>query len=101
MAKMNYRKFRADQLFTGDKLLNDNYVLITSDTGRVQEIVPLAAAGDDIEVFEGILTPGFVNCHCHLELSHMKGVIPEGTGMVDFLVSVIKGRQFAQEVILG
>lgn len=67
-------------------------VLITTDEGVVQAIVPAAAAGDDVEYYPGVLTPGFVNCHCHLELSHMRGVLPEGTGLVDFLSSVIRRR---------
>jgi aminodeoxyfutalosine deaminase len=96
---MSYQKFRADHLFTGDNWLNDNYVLITSEQGQVVEIVPAADAGDDIAFFPGILSPGFVNCHCHLELSHMKGMIPEGTGMVDFLIKVIQGRQFGTDLI--
>src|SRR5215467_7557520 len=89
---MSYRKFRGDQLFTGHQMLGNDYVLITNEEGRVEAIEPIDAAGDDIYTVNGILAPGFVNCHCHLELSHMKGMIPAKTGMVDFLVAVIKQR---------
>ena len=33
------------------------------------------------EVSEGILCPGFVNAHCHVELSYLKGKFRKGTGM--------------------
>ena len=56
------------------------------------EVVPLAEAGDDIQTFPGILTPGFINAHCHLELSHLKGLIPEKTGLVDFVLQLMRGR---------
>lgn len=42
--------------------------------------------------YEGVLVPGFVNVHCHLELSHMKGVVPEHTGLVPFLMQIPKLR---------
>jgi cytosine/adenosine deaminase-related metal-dependent hydrolase len=80
-------------------MLDENAVLITDDEGIVQTILPLENAGGDIETFQGILSPGFVNCHCHLELSHMKNAIPEKTGLVDFLLSVIKQRNFPDEII--
>lgn len=38
--------------------------------------------------YEGVLAPGFVNVHCHLELSHMKGVVPERTGLIPFLKNI-------------
>jgi cytosine/adenosine deaminase-related metal-dependent hydrolase len=96
---MNYRKFQADHLFTGYEWLSGDSVLITSQEGEIVDIVPAAAAGEDISRFSGILSPGFVNCHCHLELSHMKGLIPEKTGMVDFLVRVIQQRGFDAQMI--
>ncbi len=91
---MAYKKFQSDQLFTGHELLPGNYVLITDEEGEVQDIVPEADAGDDIQKFRGILSPGFVNAHCHLELSHLKNVIPPHTGLVEFLCSVVTKRDF-------
>jgi aminodeoxyfutalosine deaminase len=31
-----------------------------------------------LEHHSGIITPGFVNAHCHLELSHLKWKIERG-----------------------
>jgi cytosine/adenosine deaminase-related metal-dependent hydrolase len=47
---------------------------------------------DQVQELDGILCPGFVNAHCHLELSHTKGVIPEHTGLVTFLGKVVFNR---------
>jgi len=96
---MNYRKFTADYLFTGSEWLSNDSVLITGTEGDIIDIVPAVDAGEGVVIYSGILSPGFVNCHCHLELSHMKGIIPEKTGMVDFLVRVIQQRGFEGEVI--
>jgi cytosine/adenosine deaminase-related metal-dependent hydrolase len=96
---MSYRKFRGDHLFTGHQMLGNDYVLITNKEGRVETIEHIDSAGDDIYTASGILAPGFVNCHCHLELSHMKGVIPEKTGMVDFLLSVLGKRSYPRELV--
>ena len=96
-----YRKFTANNIFTGHTLLPENNVLITSETGVVQDIVPLTGAGDGVEFFNGIISPGFINAHCHLELSHLKGRIPEKTGLVDFVFKIITERHFAEEEILA
>ena len=97
---MAFQKFRADQLFDGYRLLDDQYVLITSEKGIVEDIVNKDEAGDDVQVFSGILSPGFINCHCHLELSHMKGRIPEKTGLIKFVSHVMKDRHFPETEIL-
>jgi aminodeoxyfutalosine deaminase len=90
--EMTYRKFKADYLFTGFELAAPDAVLITAGDGIVEAIVPAAEAGEDVETLRGLLSPGFINCHCHLELSHLKGRLPEGSGLVDFLSAVIRGR---------
>ena len=88
-----YQKFQATQLFTGTELLEDQLVLITTKDGIVEAIVGIEDAGDDIQSFEGILTPGFINAHCHLELSHMKGMIPAHTGLQEFVKQIVSLRQ--------
>lgn len=96
---MSYLKFKADYIFTGSAMLHRNHVLIINEQGIVQEIVDAKDAGDNVQQFKGMLTPGFVNCHCHLELSHMKGIIPNRTGLVDFILQVLQHRSSAEETI--
>ncbi|MEQ1796599.1 MAG: amidohydrolase family protein, partial [Lacibacter sp.] len=97
--RMEYRKFRADQLFDGYRLYATDNVLITDETGVVKDIVSTAEAGDDVQQFTGTLSPGLINAHCHLELSHLKNVIPPHTGLIEFLCSVVTKRGFEQELI--
>lgn len=96
---MAYKKFRADHLFDGYRLLDDQHVLITSDDGMIENIISLNEAGDDVQKLKGILSPGLINCHCHLELSHLKNVIPPHTGLIEFLCSVVTKRGFDPELI--
>jgi aminodeoxyfutalosine deaminase len=96
---MTYRKFKADNLFDGYQLHGAGKVLITDTEGKIEAIVNESEAGDDVQSFKGILSPGFINCHCHLELSHLKNVIPPHTGLIEFLCSVVTKRDFAPEII--
>src|SRR5688572_3238074 len=96
---MQYRKLRADRLFDGYRFRNEDEVLVTDEQGLVLDIVTLDDAGDDIEQLNGILSPGLISCHCHLELSHLKNVIPPHTGLINFLCSVVTKRGFENEVI--
>lgn len=96
---MTYRKFKASRLFDGYHFRQDDDVLITRTDGTIEAIVPFEQAGADVEILEGILIPGLINCHCHLELSHLKNVIPPHTGLIEFLCSVVTKRGFAPEII--
>jgi len=97
---MKYRKFKADKIFNGFEFLGPEYVLITDEEGRIIEVSLETEAGDDIEQLQGILSPGFINAHCHLELSHLKDVIPPHTGLIPFLLDVVGKRDFPMDIIL-
>jgi cytosine/adenosine deaminase-related metal-dependent hydrolase len=92
------RKIGAEKIFDGHRFL-ENHVLLISEEGVVDAVVPRETAGDNIEHYEGVLTPGFVNCHCHLELSHMKGKVPEKTGLVDFVFKIVRERSASAEAV--
>jgi len=52
------------------------------------------------EIYDGVLIPGFVNAHCHIELSHMLGKTKKGTGLPKFLSDIIKMRTSPEKEIL-
>lgn len=43
---------------------------------------------EGVEFYSGVLIPGFVNSHCHLELSHLRGAIAEGGGHSSFVGAI-------------
>lgn len=81
----------ASRIHNGRGWLPENSVIEVADDGTIIAIYD-ASKKDAAIYYEGILCPGFVNAHCHLELSHMKGVIPEKTGLVPFLQNVFYHR---------
>jgi len=75
------------------KIDNDGNIIDVIDTkGKLQE-------SEGIEFYNGIITPGFINTHCHLELSHLKGVIPQKQGLAHFIRNVISHRSSSDEKI--
>jgi len=51
------------------------------------------------EFYAGLLLPGLVNVHCHIELSYLQGAIPEGGGFAAFARSMgeVRNRFSAEE----
>ncbi len=88
-----HRKLRGSKIFNGYDWLEEGSVLILNNKNGVIDIVKGEEAGENVERFEGILIPGMINAHCHLELSHLKDFVPKHTGLVNFLLTVIKNRQ--------
>lgn len=82
-------------------MLPENFVLIIKENGYIEDIVLEEDAGDNIQYFKGILSPGFINTHCHLELSHLLNKIKSKTGLVNFVLDIVVNREDKEEIILN
>jgi cytosine/adenosine deaminase-related metal-dependent hydrolase len=73
-------------------------VVVFDDAGRVAEIGD-SGSHPRVERLDGVLVPGFVNTHSHLELACMKGVLPPGTGLAGFVRRIMESKHaFAESV---
>jgi cytosine/adenosine deaminase-related metal-dependent hydrolase len=66
---------------------------------RGGRVVWVGSAGDPGEpdaplrdLGPGVLLPGLVNAHCHVELSHLSGRLPFGGGFVPWVEAVVASR---------
>ncbi len=94
---MGYRKFKGTDIFDGKEFVGAENILLCDSNGVVEALLPAEKAGEDIETLEGILCPGFVNAHCHIELSHLKNAIAPHTGLVNFVQEIIFKRSATTE----
>lgn len=94
----------ADYLIPVNSAPIKNGIIVLDNKGQIvnilseEEDVPKDIS---IERHEGIIVPGFINCHCHLELSHLHGKIPKKTGLIEFLKSVARGPKYSSDLILA
>jgi len=77
-------------------------VLQISDNNKVVSIFERRAEfpKEKLEIFNGILCPGFVNAHCHLELSHLLGIADKGKGFLNFIDTIQERSNFTKDKIL-
>lgn len=97
---MSIRKIGASNIFTGKGEILANHVITLDDGDRILDIQPLDMSDhSDVEFYYGWIIPGFINAHCHLELSHMKSVLPTGTGLIPFIRGIVTQREADEDTI--
>jgi cytosine/adenosine deaminase-related metal-dependent hydrolase len=87
------RQFTADYILPISDQPIKNGIISLDENDRIVEISKVKdTKSDKLIKLKGSIIPGFVNTHCHLELSHMKGKIPTGTQLIPFITSVVQTR---------
>ena len=72
--------------------IRNGFVEYDDQTG---EILAVGACPQGVEIAEGALVPGFVNAHCHVELSHLHKKFVKGSGMAGFIDQINALRDWA------
>ncbi len=93
------RKFTADYIFPVSSSPLPKGIVVVADDGEILSVFPASSPGaaEGAEHHRGIICPGFVNTHCHLELSYLKGKIPPGGGLDTFIKEVEELRRKASD----
>ena len=90
---MGKARIAASCVYTLDaEPIRNGYVEYDDADGTVMEV---GVCDSDEEVQAGVIVPGFVNAHCHVELSHLHGKFVKGTGMAGFIDQINALRDWA------
>ena len=97
------RKISAHFILDGLGRCYSKGILTIDAEGKILEIQDTGGNLDEaagIEFYSGMIVPGFVNAHCHLELSHLQNIFKEGAGFMPFLSQVVKSSDNEPERIV-
>ena len=92
------RKITSDYIFPLNQAPVKSGILITGNNGEIIDLVNPENTDytiNDVEKYEGFICPGFINTHCHLELSYLKSFKRNFKGLNDFILSLDKERKNA------
>jgi cytosine/adenosine deaminase-related metal-dependent hydrolase len=97
------KSFKADYVYPVCADPVKNGIVTVDDSGKIISVTDDKAPPPHtpIETVSGIIVPGFINTHCHTELSHMKDKIIAGGGLISFIKDIMSSRTADQSEILA
>lgn len=89
-----FRRIASNLLWTPQGLIRNPLVGVAAD-GRILSVETCAEPdrSPGTEFYAGVLAPGLVNAHCHLELAYLRGTIPERCGFAGFASAMAQVRE--------
>lgn len=92
---------QADWIYTLSGEPVKNGIIAIKESGEIEKVFAEDSFSEIavIEKYDGSICPGFINTHCHLELSHMKGKVAEKTTLPGFITSLQSQRKASEEEI--
>ena len=87
------RRIAAKYLYTltSAEPVRNGFVEVEDDGTVIRTGVCADPASEPV-YYDGAVAPGFVNAHCHVELSYLKGQFRKGTGMAGFIDQINEMR---------
>jgi cytosine/adenosine deaminase-related metal-dependent hydrolase len=78
------KKYCPEYLFTDTGCIVSGKTVAVGSNGTIASVYNSISNEENVIALKGLLLPGFVNSHCHLELSWSKGLFPEAFGIEQF-----------------
>jgi cytosine/adenosine deaminase-related metal-dependent hydrolase len=89
------RKIAAPYIFPISSLPVKNGIIVAENDGTIIDIIDNGGKlveQSGVEYYNGVIVPGFVNAHCHIELSYLAGKINNIQGLTNFISQFIQLR---------
>lgn len=90
------RRISANYIYPVCRVPLKNGIVEIDSKGQVLNVIDTKGElkeSRNLEFYNGIITPGFVNTHCHLELSELKGELEPHKGFPKFVNDIVSYKR--------
>ncbi len=98
------RRLSANYIYPINQPPLKNGIIEIDQEGVIKKIIDTRGElreSRNLEFFNGVITPGFINSHCHLELSYLKDKITKKRGLPSFLEEIIMNKEEKNHILLN